>query len=261
MARKRIIDPNIWESEDFALLSMLGKVLFIGLFSIADDEGRGKANPVYIRSKLFPFTAEEVRLADIKNALSEIAQRMSVTFYTVNGTQYYALTHWELWQKIDRPSPSNIPSPEDGEPFDEDSTNARRTLDEHSTNPRRVLDEGSSLIEKNRKEENRTEENTPRARGFDEFWEHYPRKEAKAPARREWERLDPDDKLMKKILDDIERKRGSPQWKDDGGRYIPLPKTYLHQRRWEDIGIQGLSHGYEEHPADDFDHLLTNLDE
>lgn len=160
MARKRIIDPNIWESEDFSSLSMLGKVLFIGLFSIADDEGRGKANPVYIRSKLFPYTAEEVRLADIKTALSEIAHRMSVTFYTVNGAQYYALTHWENWQKIDRPTPSTIPDPKEGEAIIDDSTNARRVLDERSTSPRRVLDEGSSLIEKNRKEENknRTEE-------------------------------------------------------------------------------------------------------
>ena len=148
MARKRMIDPNIWESEDFSTLSMLGKVLFIGLFSLADDEGRGKANPVYIRSKLFPYTAEEVRLADIKTALSEIAHRMSVTFYAVNGTQYYALTHWEQWQKIDKPSPSNIPSPEEADTFDEDSTNVRRGIDEDSC-----------LIEKN-KNKNRKEQNS-----------------------------------------------------------------------------------------------------
>ena len=88
MARKRMIDPNIWESEDFSTLSMLGKILFIGLFSLADDEGRGKANPAFIRSKLFPYTAEKVRVADIETALSEIAHSMSVTFYTGNGTHY-----------------------------------------------------------------------------------------------------------------------------------------------------------------------------
>ena len=42
MARKRMIDPNIWDSEDFSKLSILGRLLFIGMFSNADDEGRGK---------------------------------------------------------------------------------------------------------------------------------------------------------------------------------------------------------------------------
>ena len=41
MARKRMIDPAIWQSQDFSRLSMLAKLVFIGLFSYADDEGRG----------------------------------------------------------------------------------------------------------------------------------------------------------------------------------------------------------------------------
>ena len=55
MARKRMIDPNIWQSEDFSRLSTLGKLVFIGLFSLADDEGRGRCNPVYLKSTLFRF--------------------------------------------------------------------------------------------------------------------------------------------------------------------------------------------------------------
>ena len=49
MARKRMIDPNIWQSEDFNSLSLMGRLLFIGMFSNADDEGRGIANPVFLR--------------------------------------------------------------------------------------------------------------------------------------------------------------------------------------------------------------------
>ena len=52
VARKRMIDPNIWQSEDFSKLSTLGKLVFIGLFSLADDEGRGRCNPVYLKSTL-----------------------------------------------------------------------------------------------------------------------------------------------------------------------------------------------------------------
>lgn len=53
MARRRMIDPNIWQSEDFSKLSTLAKLVFIGLFSQADDEGRGRAKPIYIKSILF----------------------------------------------------------------------------------------------------------------------------------------------------------------------------------------------------------------
>lgn len=55
MARRRMIVPEIWQSESFAQLSILAKLVFIGLFSNADDEGRGIANPVYIKSILFPY--------------------------------------------------------------------------------------------------------------------------------------------------------------------------------------------------------------
>ena len=54
MARKRMISPEIWESRSFSRLSDFAKLIFIGLFSQADDEGYGNASPGYIRSKLFP---------------------------------------------------------------------------------------------------------------------------------------------------------------------------------------------------------------
>lgn len=112
MARKRMIDPNIWNSEDFSKLSSFAKLVFIGLFSQADDEGRGKANPTYLKSILFPYE-EAIRAADIKKTLSEIASTMSVTFYTHDEKEYYVLDSWDKFQTINKPTPSTIPLPED----------------------------------------------------------------------------------------------------------------------------------------------------
>lgn len=112
MARKRMIDPNIWNSEDFSKLSSFAKLIFIGLFSQADDEGRGKANPTYLKSILFPYE-EAIRAADIKKTLSEIASTMSVTFYTHDEKEYYVLDSWDKFQTINKPTPSAIPLPED----------------------------------------------------------------------------------------------------------------------------------------------------
>lgn len=86
---------------------------------------------------------------------------------------------------------------------------------------------------------------TPRKRGnadggelaawFDaEFWLRYPRKEGKQQALQELVRLKPDSALRCRILAGLERARGSPQWRRDGGQYIPHAKTWLHNRRWED---------------------------
>lgn len=148
MARKRMLSPDIWESESFSSLSDLAKILFIGLISLSDDEGRGKANPSYIKSMLFPYD-ENRRVADVKSALSEIARCMSTQFYNVNGNEYYCLTNWEKWQKIDKPSKSKLPAPPmcgEGEEL-----NSNTQFDECSTNVRRMFGEGSSN-KKNRKE-------------------------------------------------------------------------------------------------------------
>ena len=159
MARRRMIDPNIWQSEDFSKLSTLAKLVFIGLFSQADDEGRGRAKPIYIKSILFPYD-EKVRLIDIETALSEIALNLSVTFYSVgNGNEYYSLNNWENWQTIDKPKPSKIPSPKGFE-------NIPGFIgDESATNRRRVGD-ASRLKEKKGKgkEEEKEKENTSKGR-------------------------------------------------------------------------------------------------
>jgi len=128
MARKRMIDPNIWQSEDFSKLSTLGKLVFIGLFSLADDEGRGRCNPIYLKSTLFPYE-EGIRSADIDKTLSEISSNMSVIFYSCDGSNYYSLYNWSTWQKIDRPSQSKIP--------EYDKNGMQRLFVDNSSNVRR----------------------------------------------------------------------------------------------------------------------------
>ena len=152
MARKRMIDPNIWQSEDFSRLSTLGKLVFIGLFSLADDEGKGRCNPVYLKSTLFPYE-ENIRSADIDKTLSEIGSNMSVVLYSCDGSSYYWLYNWDNWQKIDKPSASKIPDFDEKSmeriKFDDNSSNSSRKLVECST-PNKNKNKNKN---KNRKEE------------------------------------------------------------------------------------------------------------
>ena len=144
MARRRMIDPAMWQSEDFSRCSFLARLIFVGLISQADDEGRGKASPAYIKSTLFPYE-DGIRLIDIEKALSEIGQHLSVTYYsTIDGKQYYSLDSWMDWQTLDKPKPSKFPAPpEKIEVADESPTNPRQVADESPTNPRQVPPEGA----------------------------------------------------------------------------------------------------------------------
>ena len=69
---------------------------------------------------------------------------------------------------------------------------------------------------------------------FDRFWGAYPRHQGKEAARKVWAKIRPDDALLAEMLAALERQRASDQWRRDGGRFIPLPATWLNGRRWED---------------------------
>jgi len=75
---------------------------------------------------------------------------------------------------------------------------------------------------------------SPPQDGFLVFWEAYPRKTGKGAARRAWLkiRLVPD--LVQRILAAVEAQKALEQWRQEGGKFIPHPATWLNQERWED---------------------------
>lgn len=66
---------------------------------------------------------------------------------------------------------------------------------------------------------------------FTRFWAAYPVHRDKQRARYRWQQLSPDDDLVVSILDSIERLKLTDAWQRD---IIPLPSTFLNNRRWED---------------------------
>lgn len=66
------------------------------------------------------------------------------------------------------------------------------------------------------------------------FWKAYPKKVAKPRARKAFDKINPDDTLLEKILAGVERAKKTRQWVKDSGEYIPHPATWLNAKRWED---------------------------
>ena len=69
---------------------------------------------------------------------------------------------------------------------------------------------------------------------FERFWKAYPRRQGKGDARKAFVKIDPSEVLLGQMLTAILAASMSYQWKKDGGQYIPLPATWLHQERWLD---------------------------
>ena len=69
---------------------------------------------------------------------------------------------------------------------------------------------------------------------FEQFWDKYPRKVDKKGTERIFCRIKGIADLMPTILTALENQKKSDQWQRDGGRYIPNPKTWINQERWND---------------------------
>jgi hypothetical protein len=71
-------------------------------------------------------------------------------------------------------------------------------------------------------------------KSFSLFWSAYPKHQAKLNAEKSWLKLSPENGLVEKICECIERYKKTHDWIKDNGQFIPMPATWLNQRRWED---------------------------
>lgn len=81
----------------------------------------------------------------------------------------------------------------------------------------------------------KTQKNEVIPDGFVEFWSIYPktRRVAKRDCLKKW-KLHKFEAIADRIIADVRRQSASEQWTKDEGRFVPMPSTYLNQRRWED---------------------------
>jgi hypothetical protein len=106
---RRMLDSAIWKNEKFAVMPPLARLLAIGIINCADDQGRGKAHPAYLRSEIFPY--EDVTTGEIAEWLEMIADNETVLTYQVNGKDYYQILNWWTYQSHQYAMPSQYPKP------------------------------------------------------------------------------------------------------------------------------------------------------
>lgn len=93
MARARNIKPGFFLNDLLAEIEPLGRLLFAGLWTIADREGRLEDRPKKIKAAVLPYDD-----CDIDHLLDELEKRDFIVRYEVNKEKYIQITKWEKHQ-------------------------------------------------------------------------------------------------------------------------------------------------------------------
>ncbi|MFY2587186.1 hypothetical protein [Achromobacter xylosoxidans] len=109
MARARNIKPGFFTNEDLVELDFGTRILFAGLWTLADREGRLEDRPKKIKIGVFP--ADNV---DIEVMLQELHRCNFINRYVVNGERYIQIVNWHKHQSPHHTEKASVIPSNDG---------------------------------------------------------------------------------------------------------------------------------------------------
>jgi hypothetical protein len=86
MARSRNIKPGFFVNEELAEIDFPGRILFIGLWCLADREGRLEDRPKKIKAETFPY--DDV---DVDKLLNQLFKHNFIIRYEVDSKKYISI--------------------------------------------------------------------------------------------------------------------------------------------------------------------------
>jgi hypothetical protein len=129
MARARNIKPGFFRNEVLAELPALSRLLFIGLWTLADREGRLEDRPKRIKADLFPYEEQ----VDVESMLTELSAKGFVIRYVVDGHRFVQIANFSKHQDPHyKEKASEIPPVADGSEWQE--SEVKSTLDQGHVN-------------------------------------------------------------------------------------------------------------------------------
>ena len=98
MARNRMIKPEIWTDEKFVELSSHARLLFIGSWNFADDNGIVEYSPKRLRFQIFP--GDDIKIEPL---IEEII-KVGLWYKYGKERQFIFIVNFPKHQTVDRPS-------------------------------------------------------------------------------------------------------------------------------------------------------------
>jgi hypothetical protein len=107
VARARNIKPGFFTNDELALCEHGARLVFVGLWCIADREGRLEDRPLRIKAQLMPFDN-----CDIDQWLEQLHEKRFITRYEVANCKYIQVNNFHKHQNPHvKESASTIPAP------------------------------------------------------------------------------------------------------------------------------------------------------
>ncbi len=254
MARIRTFKPEFFRSPDTAKASHTARLLFMAMWSWANDDGIGETNLYGLLGFAFP-DEDELTVKDLQRLLKEIRGSFSVAFYGHRGRFYYAIRSWNSHQKTERRASGRFPGPDDADSVPDLRFEPVEEIGGFSEGTQGDSDPGTGEREPGKGNRGTTDLSDPDGpddidrtniavteddypdtfktiypKAFEEWWENYPRKDAKKAALEAWKRA-----CKRATKDAITA--GAIRYAQDPNRedqYTKQPKTWLNGDCWLD---------------------------
>jgi uncharacterized phage protein (TIGR02220 family) len=109
MARARNIKPSFFTNDTLAEVDPLGRLLFQGLWCIADREGRLEDRPKRIKAELLPYDN-----CDVDVLLADLNRLGFILRYSINGNRFIQVVNFAKHQNPHvKEAASQIPAPDE----------------------------------------------------------------------------------------------------------------------------------------------------
>lgn len=212
MARIRTIKPEFPQSESMGSVSRDARLLFIMLFTLADDEGRLRGNSRMLASLLFPYDSDAPKLID--KWVDELINQRCIIRYQIEDATYIQICKWLNHQKIDKPSKSKI-APPNADSIEFANIREESLLDQGK-------DQGKDQVSSIRESISDFD--------FEKFWVVYDKRVEKVAAEKSWKKLTLDENLFDLIIESAKKYCAATPDKT----YRKNPATWLNGKCWND---------------------------
>jgi len=245
--RSRLIQPQFFVNDRINNLPIEARLFFIGMWTLADREGRLKDRPRMLKVQLLPF--DDV---DGEKVINSLSTGGFITRYTVNDDAYIQINGWHENQSIHhREKVSEIPDLNHASakharsmaeprlkhgPSKAEEPEVEVEVEEEVEAEVEVVNPSPPIvrsIQKNRKKIL----NTPQRGGsetmqnFEQFMAVYPKKRGRLAAYRVWAEMKLDH-LTETIVKAVQNQIENDHW--DGPKFIPNPQKWLADGSWDD---------------------------
>lgn len=214
--RARNIKPGFFENDLLVELPFEFRLLFIGLWTMADKSGRLEDRPKKIKMCVFP--ADDV---DVNRGLTELHRYGFINRYQALGVDYIQVVKWDKHQRPHHTErDSVIPPYINGEV----TVNSRKCNGENppdSLIPDSLIPDSSTTVEGSAKK------TSPYSEPFEAAWNAYPKKTNKGAAYKAWQKAIKRDMPIADMPAHIESRMFEPDWRKEDGRFVPHMATWL----------------------------------